>query len=368
MQIYSNTINTFITKAKNWTKDILANEMKLQVRRNRFEFNGYLIPIHIIVFEHPSQLGRFEPHTYQVGLNKNLMLFAKDSVIKDILRHELAHLICFLKHGAVAAHGEEFKAICNQYGFSKDISKASAELESLNENKEGDLISEKLLNRVKKLMALGSSSNPHEAQMATAKANELLLKHNLNSLSESHHDEEEVCLKRVLSAKRSNAKMHAVYEILHCFFVQPVFSHGKGQVFLEVIGSRVNVELADYVANYLDQELESLYKNAQKENPKLKGAAKKNAFLKGVSQGYVQKINEYQHSTHSTKEIISLKGVLKEQVNLVYNRLSYSKSGGGKTCQESKKLGTKAGKNLNIRSALNNKTTGKKLSLPFFKK
>jgi len=367
MQIYSQTINTFINKVKVWTKEILSQEMNLSVRRNRFEFNGYLVPLNVVVFEHPSQLGRFEPHTYQIGLNKRLMLLAKDTVIKNILKHELAHLICYLKFGHVQHHGAEFKSVCEQYGFSKDISAASAQLDSLNEKIEGDLPSEKLLARVKKLMALGSSNNPHEAQMATAKANELLLKHNLNSLSQKQNDDEEVCLKRVLSAKRNNAKLNAIYEILGSFFVQPVFSHGKGQVFLEVVGNRVNVELADYVANFLDKELEALYKNAQKDNPNLKGTAKKNAFLKGVAAGYLQKIKEYQKVDQHSKELVSLKGVLKEQVDLVYGRLSYSKSSSGRTCSESKNLGTKAGKGLSIRPGVSNKKKGSKLKLPFFK-
>ncbi len=82
MQIYSTTINSFITKSKLWAKEILSNEMHVNMRRNRFEFNGYLVPFNIIVFEHPSQLGRFEPHTFQIGLNRKLMLLAKDTVIK----------------------------------------------------------------------------------------------------------------------------------------------------------------------------------------------------------------------------------------------------------------------------------------------
>ena len=77
---------------------------------------------------------------------------------------------------------------------------------------------------------------------------------------------------------------------------------------IEVTGSRTNVELADYVANFLDQELERLFSVYQKEHSDLKGQRAKNSFFKGMAEGYVEKIKKTQKevSLAEGKELIVL--------------------------------------------------------------
>lgn len=366
MQVYSDTIHSFLAKMRANMRSILSKELALSVRKSRFEFNGYLIPINLVVFEHETRLGQFDPHTYQIAINRKLMMFAKDVVINNVLRHEIAHLLTYLKFGpSVEAHGTEFKEVCRNTNWGKDVFSAYANLDLENKKFEGDIKSEKVVSKIKKLLALAQSSNEHEADMATRKANQLLLKHNLSTIDITEEDKE-VCLKRTLSTKRNNAKFQAIYEILTTFFVQPVFSHGKGMVYLEIIGDRVSVELADYVANFLDKEMEALWKKEQVKNPTLKGSAKKNSFMRGLGNGYVEKIKSDQNQEYSEKSLIVLKKDLKEKVNTVYSKLSQSKTKSSSHCKETAKLGNQAGKSLSINPGL--KSGGKKILSLIFNK
>lgn len=218
---------------------------------------------------------------------------------------------------------------------------------------------EKLIERVKKLLALASSSNSHESALATAKANEILLKYNLQTLNERHDDDEEICVKKTVSAKKRNGKLEAIYEILTSFFVCPVFNRGRGQCYLEIVGSRTNVELADYVAGFLDHELERLWKLAQKENPSLKGMAKKNSFMRALGKSYGEKTKDVQKG--SGKDLIPLQKNLARQVELVFPRLG-GVSSQGQFHADSAAAGAKHGKSLSINPGLKN-SQGKRLLL-----
>ena len=230
----------------------------------------------------------------------------------------------------------------------------------------------KWLVKIKKLLSLAESDNIHERELATLKANQLLLKHNINRYqlnkmnnNDLNEDEdEEICLKKVFEAKKTTAKMQAIYEILGCFLVQPVFNHGKGLVYLEVIGSRINVEFADYITQFLDFELENIWQFHKKEHS-LKGIKAKNSFFKGVGKGYVDKI-QIQHKEVTTgNELVILKQELEQQVSKVYGRLSFSKTSAG-TCHDSLSLGKSAGQALNIRKGLTSSKSSNRL-LSYFK-
>ncbi len=338
----------------------MTSEMKLEMKSKRFTYNGYRYPLHLVVFEQSGVLGRFDSLTYQLGLNKHLMYKADTELIKNILRHELAHLMTFIEYGRdILVHGPEFKMICDRYGWDPDVKKAASDLTPINENDKLDIRSERIISKVQKLLKLASSNNPHEAELATIKANQLLLKHNLELLD--HNDEEdEFCLKRVITGKRVMGKHRAIYEILTSFYVHPVFNHGIGGFYLEVVGSRANVELADYVAQFLDYQLEKLWDNAKKEIKGKVGIRQKNSYMMGVAKGYTDKIELSRSEICTSKDLVRVNKGLKVAIGTVYGRLGSSRSQ-SKECQNSKGLGHKDGKNLSINPGLKQKGGKRKL-------
>ena len=361
MHLYSNTIKAFIARVREDVREIINLEMNLKMDRSRVLYNGIFYPLNIIVFEDNSRLGYFDSRTYELGLSKKLMYQAKDSVLKNVIRHELAHFVAFIIHGPQVMHGEEFKNICRKYSWDRDVEMAYANVVLENDKIEGDLKTEKLLERLKKLLALTSSDNPHERELATLKANQLLLEHNLDMTRQTHPEDETVYVKRVLEATRKQTKHVAIYEILKTFFVSPVFNHGRGIFYLEVIGDKTSVELAEYVAHFLDHELDVMWKDATKKNRDFKGLAAKNSFLRGVAKGYVERIESQKKASAQSFELALIEKNLATQLKTVYSRIGHSSMSAGSHHSGANAAGIESGKNLNIRPGVSNQSTKKLL-------
>src|SRR5690554_4325123 len=362
MMIFDQTSIAFTQKTQEMARNIFS-QLGFKVLRSRFEFNKYLYPISIVVFE-GKELGFFDSKFYQIGLNKKLIYSAKDSVIRDILKHEIAHYLTFLHYpGMESPHGQEFKEICLRYGFTGDIPKATLDLHLANENKEGDLESEKVLDKVQKLLKLAESSNAYEAELATLKANELLIKHSLSHVNLEH--EESIYLDRPLTYPRSNSKLVAIYEILTHFLVKPVISHGHKQCSLEICGPKTNVILASYVAQFLDQQLEYLWKEAKKESG-LQGQRSKNSFMLGVAAGFHEKMKktEREMSTDNIKALTVVRKQLEINLNLVYKKLGSTRSS-HQLDHKARNAGIEKGKKLSINKGVEG--TSNKLFLPWRK-
>lgn len=364
MFLHSNTVSAFISRVRFDVREIVNREMGLKMGRGRIQYKNILYPLNIVVFEDTTRLGYFDSRTYELGLSKKLMYTAKDEVLKNVLRHELAHFMCYLIHGPQILHGEEFHQVCRDFGWGAEVYGASAFIELENSKiVEGNENTEKLLGRLKKLLALASSDNIHERELATLKANQLLLEHNLDlskSNSASQKDSnDEVYVKRVLEATRKNAKHIAIYEILKTFFVSPVFNHGRGIFYLEVIGDKTSVELADYVAHFLDLELEVIWKETQKENPHFKGTVSKNSFLNGVARGYVEKIEKQKSSIANGSELVAIEKNIQKNLRIVYPRVGHSSLSSGGHNEEAHKHGKIKGSNLSINPGISSSSIGK---------
>lgn len=357
MILHSNTIKTFITRVRADIREIVNTEMHLQMDKSRIFYKGVFYPLNVVVFEDNSRLGYFDSRTYELGLSKKLMYQAKAPVLKNIIRHELAHFVAYIMFGPQVMHGREFKDICRSFGWDHEVEMAYGNVVLENDKIEGDLKTEKLLERLKKLLALTSSDNPHERELATLKANQLLLEHNLDMTRQTHPEDEIVYVKRVLEASRKQTKHVAIYEILKTFFVSPVFNHGRGIFYLEVIGDKTSVELAEYVAHFLDVELEKMWSEAKKVNPTFKSIAAKNSFFRGVSKGYVEKIESQKKKSAQSFELALIEKNLSAQLKTVYSRIGHSSLSGGTSHAGANAAGVESGRNLSIRPGVGSKSS-----------
>lgn len=304
--------------------------MGLSVKRSRFTWSGYTYPLHFVVFEDPKKLGYFNCFNYQIGIHKKLMYIAKEGVLKDVLRHELAHLYSYLTYGKkynnLDNHGVEFKTICRNFNWSQNVYLAYSNIDEENLEFPSNEKFEKLKKRIEKLMALSQSDNPHEAEAATIKANEYLLKNNINNLSSDDVLEvEETVVLSVLEEKRLNSKINAVYDILQYFYVQPVINRNSKGISLDIVGSKINVEIANYIAKYLCNEFERLWSITKKKDPNISGLRQKNSYIYGLAQGFCSKLRKEREQVISPlygKELIVLEQQLENRVKTAFPRLS----------------------------------------------
>jgi hypothetical protein len=352
MLLYSSTINSFIKRLKARSREIVSKEMGLVFHRTRFEWNGTLYPYDIVIFEDEQKLGYFYPPKFQIGINKQLLTKAKAPVIDNVLRHEWAHYMAHIIFGEEEqAHGPRYRQLCQKFGWGEEVygAKASLQIENLKVQDENE---KKVFIKIKKLLALASSSNIYESQAATQKANELLLEYNLEHLELEKnfdiHQEEEVCCMIIIESKRNNAIINAIYEILGHFYVSPVFSRGPKKMNLEIIGNRQNVEMAKYISDFLQEEFSRHWRRSS-----LKGITQKNSYIKGLAEGFILNLQKKKTvlPKHS-KAIISLNQKISHQLKMVYPRLSSVKKNPTSFCQKSAAQGVLDGQKISIRPGI----------------
>lgn len=346
MKIHSSLASSFARKAFIFSKNILQNEMGLSVRKNRFLFEKSLCPIYITITTHKNQYGSFNPKYFQISLSI-ILAHEKDSLIKDVLRHELAHYLTWLKYGNVMPHGEEFKNVCMEF-FKKSIAEPTLNLEKDHEQRIGEIEQEKILLKIKKLLALAESNQAEEAKLAMLKAHQLLLRHHLSM--ESIREKEDFILysKVVKTQSRKDGKLVCLYEILSHFMLHPIFVIGRGEIKLEVTGTLAEVKLAEYVSAYLDHELDRLWLESG-----LKGSASKKAFFEGIALGYKEKV-EQQLKDFNPLEKKALQKFDQSKTDFlknIYGRLSHKRT--QKSSDEnSLSIGRQAGFNLSIKKPI----------------
>ncbi len=305
--IFSKITQPFVKKCIALARSILEDEVKIIFRGNRFFYGGYYYSLHFVAFEGGKKLGYFDASIMEIGIAKSLA-FADNKLLEDILKHEIAHLLCFLKHGNLELpHGEEFKNICKKYNWERSIAAFIPE-------KEVEERSKRLTDKIIKLFDLSTSNNVHEAKAALAKARSLMLAHGIDNLEE----DDDLVVMRVIEEKRTSQKLRAISEILRSFFVYPVINCGRGKVYLEIFGERSNVEIGEYLAHMLDTKFDELW---EKESG-FSGVRAKSSFFQGIAQGFLREI----HTKDQEPGIIRVEKILRENIRIAYPRLSKSTS------------------------------------------
>ncbi len=355
MLVYSKKIIRFINEIKVSIKNILTKEVGLKVFNSRFfdKQERYSYPIKIVIYNYQKKLGYFDASCFELGFHERLMHCKKDQ-LHEIIRHEIAHYMTYINYGLpLEPHGKEFRSFCHSMNWGRNIYEATICLETEDQEKIEEESS--ILRKVQKLMALSSSSNCHESEQAMIKSQALLLKYNLDETFVTEENEEKIFLKRILSQKKKDAKMQSIALILETFFVNVIFSKRVGSICLEIVGSKVNIEIADYVAAYLTLELDKLFLIAKKQHAALKGRTAKNSFFLGIAKGYCNKIQFLKKSYGSdlVNGLMIIEKKLVEAKDLVYPRLSTSKMHGG-YCPEASSLGQKLGSALSIHLGVGN--------------
>ena len=334
----------------------MAQEMGLLLKTERFTYQGYSYPLNFVCFEDPKKLGFFDPSCMQLGLNYKLMLQARDEIIDNILKHELAHLLTYLRYpktfNDLEPHGKEYKEVCRELSWSEEIYSARANIEKENLELSQLNQSAKKFEQIKKLLALASSSNEHESMAATLKANQLLRKYNLEKISKYEQQEDVSYVKTVLIKKKNGPILTAIYDIISHFYVKPVFSKRNGEMALEVVGQKESVELADYIAKFLNNELERFWVQVKKHNKDLRGTSAKRNYIKGVSAGFIDKISQDKSKTMTREENALISRSLDHLVGLAYPKLRHTQINAGKSDLNALKKGFKDGKELSIRQGV----------------
>ena len=134
--------------------------------------------------------------------------------------------------------------------------------------------------------------------------------------------------------------------------VKPIIVYKGAKVDIEATGQKENIELAKYIADFLDYEFERLW-NLKKD---LKGLKAKNSFFSGLALGYERKLEESQSSleVNEQRSLIRIYNDLDEIQRKIHKRVSKTTHSRG--CDSNALAsGVKAGKSLTVNPAIKSK-------------
>ena len=276
-----------------------------EIRQAHFSLRGLRPPNFIISTELHHALGLWETTPRRLTLAARLFEHCRWEQVIETLKHEMAHQIVAELYGErhAAPHGALFARACALLGITAET---RAPLQAPVAGHET------VAARIHKLLALGQSSNPHEAELALAKAHELALRHNLKLLAQAPdaHDTRAFGLRlfgppmrRVPAAIWGIANL--VSEFYFTLYIGRSYRDEPGQAWriLEFCGSRDNLDLAEYVYGFLTHQVEHQWESFRQANPRVNGRLR-NSFIMGLLAGFRRQLEGQRRHLAETQALV----------------------------------------------------------------
>ena len=270
----------------------LLRELVVEFRHvNRCYFKQRLIEPTFVLSEATSTLGRFLPQSRTIEISRPMVLSEPWGVVSEVLKHEMAHQWVFeiLGRGDETAHGPAFRETCARLGIDPAASGLPTPPGERGE------VEERILERIAKLLALGTSSNVNEAEAAMAAAQRLMLKHNLEVAATAHargyaYRHVGRASGRITESERTLALLLAKHFFVEAIWV-PIYRplEGKRGSILELCGTPENLEIAEYVHGYLTDTAARLWMEHRRAHG-ISGDRDRRTFLSGVMTGFAEKL------------------------------------------------------------------------------
>ena len=284
---------------------------------------------------------------------------------QEVLYHEMAHQYVeeILRIRDALPHGEVFQKICHENCFDH---KASGDLQtwagSKSKSKLG-LKANKMIDKIHKLLALAQSQNQHEAQLAMVKAQELLLKYNISLLdAETNWN---YIHKQIGEIGRKNPIKSLIGTILSkYFFIEAIWVFGydqhknkEGRV-LEIYGTHENIEMAEYVHDYLHNISEVLWLE-HRHKKKIIGNRHRRTFIYGLLHGFSNKLETHVAENKSRSLIWKGDPRLREYYRRRNPRICTERSYYSGSSKDAYNSGLNKGKDLVIHKGIHDHNLGK---------
>lgn len=202
-----------------------------------------------------------------------------------------------------------------------------------------------IIEKIQKLLSLANSDNQNEAELASKKAQELLIKYNLSmaQVEVKEYDKLEIEIGRNPSNKFVN-------DILFKFFFVYPFKSGK---FFIYNGTKENLQVAMFVRSFLIESFKRLYKlEAKKQN--WSSGSNRNAFYLGLYKGLKQQLTENQ-AKHDTGNALIVIGAKLANYVKSQNKIRTTTSNVKTQNETAVNLGFEHGKALKISKGLEQK-------------
>ncbi|MEZ6187718.1 MAG: DUF2786 domain-containing protein [Planctomycetota bacterium] len=248
------------------------------------------------------QWGSWDPERRLISIaRRQVLCYTWESVV-ETLKHEVAHQYVseVLRRDHEPPHGPAFQEACRLLACDPSPTGDGGvplhrDAPLAVELGEGDA----RLRKIHKLLAL-ADNNPdeHEAQAAFARASELMLKYNLDGVRGPTRHYTYRYLGRA-SGRTPHYRYQIASILQEYFFVQCIWvdsydvARGVRGSRLEVMGTRANVDMAEYVHDCLERQCQSLWQRFKAEREITDRRAKRH-YLDGLLAGFRRQLNQSQ--------------------------------------------------------------------------
>ncbi len=241
-----------------------------------------------------KNLGSWNSSKKEICLSRNFVMNHPWDSVREVLIHEMAHQMTseVFRAKNEPPHGKTFQLACR---LLRANPKASGNYETLHQRLlKGNLNNEdKILIKVKKLMALAKSRNKHEAEAAMIKAHNLIAKHNIDLFGKKERNFISIFIGK--PALRHFREEYALASLLRDFyFVETIMvpayvpeKEKQGRV-LEISGTFQNVRFAGYVNDFINNYIDMKWRGYNK-NKRL-NRYRKTDFALGIISGFRSKL------------------------------------------------------------------------------
>jgi len=247
----------------------------------------------------------------EISLSRKLVLNHPWDAVCEVLLHEIAHQFTEEVFGSPhePPHGPQFHEACH---LLRANPKASGNYKPLDERiARGSAGAEdRMTVRVKKLMALATSPNRHEAEAAMSKAHELIARYNLDLWAqEEKRDFASVFVGR--PTLRHPPEDYALAHLLQDFyFVRGIWvsayvpERGKMGRVLEISGTIQNIKMASYVHDFVGRYIHSQW-TTYNETRRL-NRYRRTDFALGIVEGFRSKLEAQDEAKGKTPGSLAL--------------------------------------------------------------
>jgi hypothetical protein len=288
--------------AKEWERTVLL-ELQREHARICKERKVFLRPLLFRIEELDSTWAQYDSWIRTVTFSKKLIHEYQWFQVLGVLRHQMAHQYTAesgtqsLKDARTST--EKFQAACRKLGVPPQFSNLGIRLQNSDldwRQEKQDPQTERTLEKIRKLLSLAQSSNEHEALLAMTRVREIYARLNLDHM-QSRSKDEFVHLVISTGKKRFEAwELKTLSILIAYFFVRvltleqfEVSTCEKKQAF-ELIGTRENVLMAEYVYHFLIQQVEHLIDQMIPAKGRKFSRIEKNSYRLGILDGFSKKL------------------------------------------------------------------------------
>lgn len=282
---------------------VWARQLQREVSYICFQHSLDLTPPVVEIIESVTVFGSWRATDRTIGISRHLILNHGWDVTVNVLKHEMAHQIChevFLVQGR--PHDRDFRRACDMLGLPRKYCRAAIDVAGLSAAAPATTADpdgrDRLIEKIRKLLALSTSSNEYEARAALQKAVRIMERHRLDEADIEKEGNEAIYRilptgkKRVAAYQRRITSLLSRYfrvTVIHSQLYDPVADQVCRT--FEIFGRRDHVEIAEHCYHFLENRLASLWRTYQNN---FSGTARhsKNSYYLGILHGFHATLRE----------------------------------------------------------------------------